>query len=124
MPTAEALNALVLLTRGDRRNAFDGGVSALDESSNSPGWRSTDGTRAGCVRALTLCMPITCKRRVETDDNESNGDGTFTSFVHKARWFGLQQAEGDDLDPQVTPEWYAKVFSNEPKAQNNRDRRA
>lgn len=38
MPTAEALNALVLLTRGDRRNAFDGGVSALDESSNSTGW--------------------------------------------------------------------------------------
>ena len=60
-------------------------------------------------RALTLCMPITCKRRGEESDNdESNGEGTFTSFVHKARWFVLTQTEGEDLQPQVTPEWEAK----------------
>ena len=35
-------------------------------------------------RALTLCMPITRKRRNETEDDESNSRGTFTSFVHKA----------------------------------------
>jgi hypothetical protein len=32
-------------------------------------------------RALTLCMPITCKRREENSDEER----TFTSFVYKAR---------------------------------------
>jgi hypothetical protein len=32
-------------------------------------------------RALTLCMPITCKRREEDSDEEH----TFTSFVYKAR---------------------------------------
>jgi hypothetical protein len=31
-------------------------------------------------RALTLCMPITCKRREENSDEEH----TFTSFVYKA----------------------------------------
>jgi hypothetical protein len=60
-------------------------------------------------RALTLCMPITRKRRSEESDaDESNGEGIFTSFVHKARWFVLAQTEGEDLQPQVTPEWEAK----------------
>jgi len=36
-------------------------------------------------RALTLCMPITCKRRAEDTDEEH----TFTSFVYKARWSRL-----------------------------------
>ncbi len=60
-------------------------------------------------RALTLCMPITSKRRGEESDNdESNGEGTFTSFVYKARWFTLSQTEGDDFPPQVIAEWDAK----------------
>jgi antirestriction protein ArdC len=59
-------------------------------------------------RALTLCMPITRKRRDEESDNDESGQGTFTSFVHKARWFVLSQTEGNDLEPQVTPEWEAK----------------
>jgi antirestriction protein ArdC len=59
-------------------------------------------------RALILCMPITCRRRNDTDNDEANGEGTFTSFVYKARWFVLAQTEGDDLQPQGTPEWSAK----------------
>jgi antirestriction protein ArdC len=59
-------------------------------------------------RALILCMPITCKRRSDTDGDESNHDGAFTSFVYKARWFVLAQTEGEELQPQVTPEWDAK----------------
>lgn len=59
-------------------------------------------------RALTLCMPITRKRHNDTDTDESNGEGTFTSFVYKARWFVLNQTEGEDLQPQVTPEWNAQ----------------
>ncbi|HEY8227265.1 MAG TPA: ArdC-like ssDNA-binding domain-containing protein [Pyrinomonadaceae bacterium] len=59
-------------------------------------------------RALLLCMPITCKRRAETTDEETNGEGTFTGFVYKARWFALTQTEGEDLQPQVIPEWDAK----------------
>src|SRR5207249_10998000 len=31
-------------------------------------------------RALTLCMPITGKRRKNTDDDESTNEATFTSF--------------------------------------------
>gem|GEM_PF-5078670 len=53
-------------------------------------------------------MPITCKRRNETTDEEVNGEHTFTSFAYKARWFVLTQTEGEALQPQVIPEWDAK----------------
>ena len=52
-------------------------------------------------RALTLCMPITCKRRGEDSDEEH----TFTSFVYKARWFVLSQTDGQELQPFSIPEW-------------------
>jgi hypothetical protein len=55
-------------------------------------------------RALTLCMPITCKRRDEQSDEEH----TFTSFVYKARWFVLAQTEGQELDPITLPKWDAE----------------
>ena len=54
-------------------------------------------------RALTLCMPITCKRREE----DSDGEHTFTSFVYKARWFVLAQTDGQELEPITIPEWDA-----------------
>ena len=58
-------------------------------------------------RALTLCMPITCKRRVETHDDESNSEGTFTSFVYKAQWFVLAQTDGEEITAPVVSEWSA-----------------
>jgi antirestriction protein ArdC len=55
-------------------------------------------------RALTLCMPITCKRREKDADDEH----TFTSFVYKARWFVLSQTDGQELAPIIIPEWDAE----------------
>jgi len=55
-------------------------------------------------RALSLCMPITCKRREEDSDDEH----TFTSFVYKARWFVLSQTDGQELEPITVPEWNAE----------------
>lgn len=55
-------------------------------------------------RALTLCMPITCKRREDDSDEEH----TFTSFVYKARWFVLGQTDGQELEPITIPEWDAE----------------
>ena len=55
-------------------------------------------------RALTLCMPITCKRREEDSDEEHS----FTSFVYKARWFVLSQTDGQELEPITIPEWDAE----------------
>lgn len=54
-------------------------------------------------RALTLCMPITCKRREENSAEEH----TFTSFVYKARWFVFAQTDGQELESIAVPEWDA-----------------
>ena len=62
-------------------------------------------------RALTLCMPITCKRREENSDEEH----TFTSFVYKARWFTLSQTDGQELEPITIPEWDAERALSRPE---------
>jgi antirestriction protein ArdC len=72
-----------------------------------PKWQTLDRHVKRGELALTLCMPITRKRRGENAEDESNGEATYTSFVYKARWFVLSQTEGRDIEPQVTPEWNA-----------------
>src|SRR5260370_38659878 len=51
-------------------------------------------------------MPLTRKRRDdEAADNERTEEQTFTTFVHRARWFVLSQTYGSDLGPITIPEW-------------------
>ena len=68
-----------------------------------PKWKDLNRFVKRGERALTLCMPITCKRR----DEESDEEHTFTSFVYKARWFVLAQTDGQELEPITIPEWDA-----------------
>jgi hypothetical protein len=49
-------------------------------------------------RALTLCMPITCK-------SDEDPDKRYTRFVFKPRWFVLAQTEGESVQPEAAPEW-------------------
>ena len=59
-----------------------------------------------CVRkgekALTLCMPVTIKRRTDDPDEP---DDVFTRFIYKPRWFVLSQTEGQDLPEPEIPTW-------------------
>jgi hypothetical protein len=75
-----------------------------------PGWQALGRTVKRGERALILCMPITRKvRDNETQDSESeNGERTFTSFMHKARWFAISQTIGDEFTPPRLPEWEAE----------------
>ena len=95
-------NQLLALVQCQMRGLQPGPINTF------PKWQELGRHVKRGERALMLCMPITCKRREETDNDESNGEGTFTSFVYKARWFVLAQTEGEDLQPQVIPEWDAK----------------
>jgi antirestriction protein ArdC len=95
-------NQLLALVQCQMRGLQPGPINTF------PKWKELGRHVKRGERALTLCMPIKCKRRNDTDDDESNGEGTFTSFVYKARWFVLSQTEGQDVEPQVTPEWDAK----------------
>lgn len=56
-------------------------------------------------KALTLCQPVTCKRRPEADDDGDEA-ATFTRFIYRPRWFVLAQTDGpDDYTPPALPEW-------------------
>jgi len=95
-------NQLLALVQCQMRGLQPGPINTF------PKWQELGRHVKRGERALMLCMPITCKRRNETADEVAGGEGTFTSFVYKARWFVLTQTEGEDLQPQVIPEWDAK----------------
>jgi hypothetical protein len=76
-----------------------------------PGWQALGRNVKRGERALILCMPITRKVRDEQAANssdEGNGERTFTSFMHKARWFVISQTIGDEFTPPRLPEWEAE----------------
>src|SRR6266853_142318 len=73
-------NQLLALAQCQMRGLQAGPINTF------PKWKDLGRYVQRGERALILCMPITCKRRgEESDADESNGEGTFTSFVHKAR---------------------------------------
>ncbi|MGH9353484.1 MAG: ArdC family protein [Terriglobia bacterium] len=59
-------------------------------------------------KAITLCMPFTCKRArtVKKDDGtEQDEQFTFTHFTYKNNWFVLSQTEGKEYQAPTIPEW-------------------
>ena len=57
-------------------------------------------------KALTLCMPVTCKRTVKEDDGpEQDEQPTFTHFIYRNHWFVLSQTEGKEYQSPAIPEW-------------------
>src|SRR6516162_5855954 len=63
-------------------------------------------------KALTLCMPLTCKRTKtiqRQDGTEQEEEFTFTHFTYKAHWFVLSQTEGKDYEPASLPEWSEEI---------------
>jgi hypothetical protein len=95
-------NQLLALVQCQMRGLQPGPINTF------PKWRELGRHVKRGERALLLCMPITCKRRDETTDERADGEHTFTSFAYKARWFVLTQTEGEELQPQVIPDWDAK----------------
>jgi len=76
-----------------------------------PGWQALGRSVKRGERALILCMPITRKARdeeAESNGDDANGERTFTSFMHKARWFVISQTVGEEFTPPRLPEWEAE----------------
>jgi antirestriction protein ArdC len=74
-----------------------------------PKWQTLGRVVKRGEKALTLCMPITRKRRNESNGaEESSDEQTYTTFVHKARWFVVSQTFGNELGPITIPEWDAE----------------
>jgi hypothetical protein len=80
-----------------------------------PGWlRLNRHVRKG-EKALSLCMPVTGKRRAEERATPSRGPasdapdvedaGTYTRFVYRPNWFALSQTEGEPYQLPPMPAW-------------------
>lgn len=73
-----------------------------------PRWKARERFVRKGEKALTLCMPITCKRRpLDTDAPEPDAEnaGSFTRFIYRPRWFVLAQTDGADYQPEPLPAW-------------------
>ena len=79
-----------------------------------PKWQTLGRVVKRGEKALTLCMPLTRKRRDdESKDSEaSSEEQTYTTFVHRARWFVVSQTLGSELGPVTIPEWDAERALN------------
>jgi len=63
-------------------------------------------------KALTLCMPLTCKRTKTVkreDGSEQQEQFAFTHFSLRPLWFTLAQTEGKDYEPASLPEWSEEI---------------
>lgn len=74
------------------------------------GWKDKGRYVRKGEKAITLCQPVTCKRKapddppgVETGDDTE--PGTFTRFVYRPHWFVLSQTDGQNLEPPTMPSW-------------------
>ena len=91
-------NQLLALVQCQMRGLQPGPINTF------PKWQALGRYVKRGQRALTLCMPVTRKRR----DEESDEEGTFTRFVYKARWFVFSQTDGQELEPTMIPDWDAE----------------
>jgi antirestriction protein ArdC len=57
-------------------------------------------------KAITLCMPVTCKRTVKEqspDGAETEGEVAFKRFVFRRNWFMLAQTDGTEYQAPAIP---------------------
>ncbi len=59
-------------------------------------------------KAITLCMPVTCKRVIKEqgpDGKEIDSEIAFKRFVFRRNWFMLAQTDGAAYQPPAIPAW-------------------
>jgi hypothetical protein len=86
---------------------FERGI-APGPISTYPGWQSVGRQVKRGEKAITLCMPITCKKsdKAENEETETAETGhVFTRFVFKRNWFVLAQTDGAEFSLPALPDW-------------------
>ena len=96
-------NQLLALIQCQMRGLQPGPINTF------PKWQTLGRVVKRGERALMLCMPLTRKRRDrETNSNDATGEEhTYTTFVHRARWFVVSQTVGNEIKSPAIPEWNA-----------------
>src|SRR5258708_4396076 len=89
-------NQLLALFECGRRSIEPGPINTF------PRWQDLGRHVKKGERAITLCMPVTVKRK---ETNDAGEEQSFTTFIYKARWFVLAQTEGKELEQPPMPNW-------------------
>ena len=78
------------------------------------GWKEKGRYVRKGEKAITLCQPVTVKRKPAADQARpadsteldiSQGAETFTGFIYRPHWFVLSQTDGPDVEPAPIPAW-------------------
>lgn len=91
-------NQLLALMQCHQRDIEPGPIASF------MGWKTAGRHVKKGAKALTLCMPITCKAKGTTDDEDA---ATYTRFVYRPNWFVLAQTDGAAFIPPPLPAWDA-----------------
>ena len=89
-------NQLLALSQCHERGIIPGPIATF------MGWKDKGRYVKKGSKAIQLCMPVTCKRKAESEEQE---DATFTRFVFRPNWFVLEQTDGAELPPASLPAW-------------------
>ena len=68
------------------------------------GWQKLGRQVRKGENALTLCMPVTYKKKVK-DDHGEDTEEVRQAFVYRRNWFVVSQTDGDDVPAQPIPGW-------------------
>lgn len=70
------------------------------------GWKTKNRYVRKGEKAITLCMPVTIKKKGDERNEQANDQPeVFTRFVYRPNWFVLAQTEGATLPPGPIPSW-------------------
>jgi antirestriction protein ArdC len=71
-----------------------------------PRWKSLGRFVRRGEKAITLCQPVTVKRKGEPSDATTDDEPeAFTRFVYRPHWFVIAQTDGQQLPPMPIPSW-------------------
>jgi antirestriction protein ArdC len=90
-------NALLALSQCHQRKLAPGPLNTYR------GWEELGRHVKKGERALTLCMPVTAKKRTINPDTKVEEENVRTFFVHRPNWFVLSQTGGDTPYSLPTP---------------------
>jgi antirestriction protein ArdC len=76
------------------------------------GWKEKGRFVRKGEKAITLCQPVTVKRKADPDrpqpgapDADAEGDAVYTRFIYRPHWFVLSQTDGPHVEPTPIPTW-------------------
>jgi len=68
------------------------------------GWQGLNRWVRKGQKAITLCMPVVFKKKVEKEEGTEE-EVSFRKFIYRPNWFVLSQTDGEAFEPEPIPGW-------------------